>query len=353
MPDAVFVVDSSGIILAMNPGSFSMYGYTSEELKGRDILLLSPADLKDSFYSELRQAFSLGTPHTIMSQRIRKDGSLIHVRTIISPIMPEIPDYNEYSIIDHDITDVYEAQQELETTNQKLKSALAAKNRFFSVIAHDLKNPFISLIGLSRLLSDEKINLSNEKRDELIREINSTTKRLYYLLTNLLEWANSQTGRLIPNITQIDISEIVKNEISLFQSTLREKPIVLYSEIENGTHIKADANMTAMIIRNLISNAIKYTNAGGRIIVGFTSEENEQRIFVKDNGAGISEADLDKINSPDSIYTTKGTNKEEGSGLGLFLCREFAEKIGGRIHIESQKGKGTTVSLILSQNGRL
>ena len=228
-----------------------------------------------------------------------------------------------------------QAQEELRQLN-------ASKDKFFSIIAHDLRGPFSGFLGLSELLAEEYKELEPVEISQIAESMNKAAKRLFSFLENLLEWSRTQMGRMEYNPTKLDIFETAIRIIGLFTANADEKGISLESKIEKNTFVVADNNMLNTIVRNLVSNALKFTHSGGKITISADEiSDNEIMISVSDTGIGIKAEDIQKIFKIDSKFTTPGTSNEQGTGLGLILCKEFVEKHGGELFIESAVGKGT------------
>lgn len=241
--------------------------------------------------------------------------------------------------------ELQELNESLETKVQKRTKELcelnATKDKFFSIIAHDLKNPFNALLGFSTLLLDDYDKFSDEEKIDLIRTMDTASKNAYKLLQNLLEWSRSQTGSIQWEPDAVSLHEVVSITIDLLSDAANVKEVSINSIIMPNIKIWADGNMAMTVIRNLISNALKYTPKGGDIKVYTKKADKKIEITIEDNGVGISEEDLPKLFRIDVNHSTSGTNNEQGTGLGLILCKEFVEKNGGEIWVESIEGKGS------------
>jgi signal transduction histidine kinase len=235
---------------------------------------------------------------------------------------------------------------ELKEVREKLRQAVATKDKFFSIIAHDLMNPFNALLGFSSLLLTEAETISAEERQEFIQYIQKASIQGHNLLTNLLFWARSQTGKLEVNPITLDLEEVVENNVEFVSENAKHKDINLLILLENQP-ILADKNMLDTVIRNLLSNAIKFTPKNGTIEISSKKEDNTVVISISDTGVGISAEDMEKLFKIEVNHTTVGTQRETGNGLGLILCKEFIEKQGGTIKVESEEGKGSRFSISL------
>jgi PAS domain S-box-containing protein len=233
------------------------------------------------------------------------------------------------------------AAKAVRESEAKLKELVATKDKFFNIVAHDLKNPFTSLLGSSELLYDNIDLMSVENVRKLALILNDSAKGGYAILQNLLDWSRSQTGMLKFNPEKINLKLIIDENIDNLKLQITNKSIVMRSELIQDLYITSDKNMINTILRNLLSNAVKYTYKNGVIIVNATKRDKEIVFSVKDSGIGISKEKADTLFKLDNSISLPGTEKEQGTGLGLKLSHEFSEKMGGRIWVESIEGKGS------------
>jgi two-component system sensor histidine kinase/response regulator len=237
---------------------------------------------------------------------------------------------------------------QLVAARDELKKLNASKDTFFSIIAHDLRGPFSGFLGLSELLLDEYDDLDQAEISQIADSMHKAAKRLYSFLENLLEWSRTQMGRVEFFPSRLDVSETITRIYSLFSVTADEKKINTISNIPKGTFVFADNNMLNTILRNLISNALKFTKQGGEITVNTEKKDDDFLIVsVSDNGVGMNDEAKDKIFRLDTKHSTPGTANEQGSGLGLLLCKDLVEKHNGTIWVDSEVGKGTIFSFTL------
>ena len=227
--------------------------------------------------------------------------------------------------------------------NKELNELNIAKDKFFSIIAHDLKNPFYGIMGLSQILASNEEEVSEEEKETMIKEIKELSTNTYKMLDNLLEWSRSQTGKLEFNPRQFDISNLLNENIIQLKKSADVKRISLSSYVIPGTYVFADANMINTVLRNLISNAIKFTRAEGTINIQNELNDGFVVISVADNGIGMNQKTLDQLFRLDKSASSVGTAGERGTGLGMVLCKEFIEQNGGKIWVESQLEKGSTI----------
>jgi signal transduction histidine kinase len=236
---------------------------------------------------------------------------------------------------------------EIEVQRNQLKELLSTRDRLFSIIAHDLKSPFNSLIGLSDILSTDLDDFSAEQIQKIGIAINQSAKSGFKLLENLLAWALSQTGRISYEPENIDINEMLNEVLWSYTGIASQKDSKLLFEAKNEPLVFIDKNMIHTVIRNLVSNAIKFTHRNGSIIISTSHEEQYVLVSIKDTGLGISKEDQSKLFRMDTIISTQGTENEKGTGLGLLLCKEFVEKNKGKLALESSLGKGSTFTIKL------
>ena len=233
------------------------------------------------------------------------------------------------------------AETALQESETKLKEANAAKDKFFSIIAHDLRNPFNAVIGFSNILREGIGELGTDEISEYIGYINESALNAYTLLGNLLDWARSQTNSIQFEPEAINIAEIVNATLVILSGEATKKNITITSTVPDDCIVRADSNMVSAVLRNLVSNAIKFTRPGGHVSIFSAMAGNCHEFTVEDNGIGIQEKDIDKLFRIDTKLYTKGTAEESGTGLGLILCKEFIEKNAGAIRVESEQGKGS------------
>lgn len=245
-------------------------------------------------------------------------------------------------------TRLIEAQKsEILQKNDELKALNASKDKFFSIIGHDLRNPFNSIIGYTELLLMKLKEINLEELQKSLEIVRDSSRQAYELLENLLLWARSQTGSLTFRPGPADMKMLVKECVTLLKTQASHKNITIHTHSDDQVIIDADMNMIRTILRNLVTNAIKFTPQFGEIQIQLTLEENECIVRVRDNGTGIEKERLSSIFNIGTSHKTRGTEGEPGTGLGLILSREFVEKHGGKIEVASEVGKGSEFSMRL------
>lgn len=240
----------------------------------------------------------------------------------------------------------------IDNLNKNLAEANQTKDKFFSIIAHDLKSPFNAMLGFSDLLNEKFEKFDTEKQKKFIGLINTNIQNTYKLLENLLLWSSAQRGTIDFNPEKMNLFLISNETIELLRHSAENKSITLINKIDEDICIDADKNMFSIIIRNLISNAIKYTPKDGRITIKSevpTHYKQQQfvKISVTDTGVGIQKEIQSKLFDIGENTSTKGTENENGTGLGLILCKEFVEKHNGKIWVESEVGKGSEFTFLI------
>jgi PAS domain S-box-containing protein len=233
---------------------------------------------------------------------------------------------------------------EIKKYAEELKQLNSTKDKFFSIIAHDLRNPFITILGFSDLLLTDYEELSDKEKKYYIDEMKKSAEISHDLLQNLLQWSRSQTGRIEFNPTKLSLEKIAKGNLELLKATAERKQITINSKLEDEIYVLADEDMLNTVIRNLITNAIKFTNVNGTISIGAKLKDDLAEIYVIDNGVGMDRKQIANLFRLEVSHSTTGTYNEVGTGLGLLLCKEFVEKNGGTIWVESEPGKGTNFS---------
>lgn len=237
------------------------------------------------------------------------------------------------------------AYDNIERQNEALTESNATKDKFFSIIAHDLKNPFNSIIGFSNILVEKTKEKEEPELEKISKIILHSSERAMDLLNNLLVWGQTQTGKLNYKPEYFEIAALVKDTLQLLSSVAEHKSIVIENKVRSDAKVYADREMINAIIRNLLSNALKFTEKGGKITISI-SETTKHRciVHISDEGVGIPPKQIEKIFMVAENHSTPGTEKETGTGLGLILCKEFVELNKGEIWVESTVGKGSTFS---------
>jgi len=239
------------------------------------------------------------------------------------------------------------ANLKLQNSEKHLKELNSTKDKFFSIIGHDLRNPLNALLGFSELISGNSRDYTSEEIQRYSKIINEAAKNIHLLIENLLEWSRSQSGNIDYNPERTDLMPMITEIFKVFEIHADKKGVNMVSEIPEDVFVNADRNLLSTILRNLISNAVKYTPNGGQVRVFCEQNKSEITISVEDTGIGLSEKQLDNLFKLTSNETMPGTSEEKGTGLGLILCREFVEMHKGKIWATSKPKEGSIFSFTL------
>lgn len=325
--------------LYLNENWYKMSGYTSEELSGLSNLwyrFIDKEDLPNVIDNWNRHISGETEFYEQINRIVTKEGSKKWVITK-GMVVKRDKDGNPLRAvgIQADITEQKEREEEL-------RKLVATRDMYFSIIAHDLRGPIGSFAGLTEMMNTSSLDKESEK--EIISELAKLSKSTFELLENLLIWARSQRGDVALNLTQINLSTLVDIVLSPLKTLAQQKNILLINEVKDGTTVFADSEALSLIIRNIVSNSIKFTKSGGRVLVSSKKRDSLMEISIIDNGIGMPKEVADRLFTSDGYQTRRGTDNEKGSGLGLMMSSEFVKRMGGEIKVESIENIGTRVS---------
>lgn len=347
--DAIYLMKGRHYVY-VNPRFCELTGYTFEELtdKNFDFNILIPEESK-KYLEERYQARLQGKeiPNTYELQLLNKSGNRVYVE--VSTVSVGKPGEVVVMGIMRDITQRKLYEQQLIEQQEQLKELNAAKDKFFNIIAHDLRAPISGLITLTQTLIQNGEMLTPDESKLLLQDLLEYSNQSLNLLENLLQWSRSQTKTIQFNPELVDLWEVAEAAKLINEPYARQKGISIINQIELQSFSSLDRNMINTIIRNLISNAVKYTEDGGKITISLEDLGDIWEIQVSDTGIGMTEEQISKLFKLGETQTSPGTRNEKGSGLGLLLVKEFVEKNGGTISVSSQKGKGTTFFIKLTK----
>lgn len=335
------VLHETGEFLEVNDSVLKSTGYTKEEFLNLSYWDLTPIEYEQQEINQLNTLNETGRFGPNFKEYIRKDGSRYPL-SISGALFRDVDGRKVVWGIIEDLSDRRERELIIKNQNEELLGLNAAKDKLFSIMAHDLKNPFSAIIGSSDLLLSKFQENDLQGIDKFALIINQSSKKALDLLLNLMDWSQIQTGRMKYVPEYLNVHAMVEESILLLGCNAEEKVISILNEIPEETVIHADKTMINIVLRNLISNAIKYTHINGFISISSELKSHELVVAIKDNGVGIAKEKIDQLFKIDGVYSTPGTQKEQGTGLGLILCKEFLEKNKGSIWIESTVGIGTT-----------
>ena len=341
-PAAIVIIDTRGSIEYVNPEFTKITGYSYEEAIGNNPRILKSGYQTKEFYIELWNQISSGKVWNGELLNKCKNGKLFWENAVIAPIKDDKGNITNYVAVKQNITERKEQEEKLKKSEKHLRESNAAKDKFFSIIAHELRNPFNTLLTMSEFVVKNYNQLTPESILSEIESINYAANHSYKLLENLLEWSRVQLGSTTYNPEEYDISELAVNNIYLLKKTAEAKGILLINEVETGTYATFDYQMINTVIRNLISNAIKFSSRDDCITISSKTYKNRIVVAVSDTGIGISKENQKLLFQIDKNLSIKGTNNEKGTGLGLILSKDYVEKNGGEIWVESGPELGST-----------
>lgn len=333
--------------LEVNSSLCNMLGYSKNELlKMTWSELTFPDDIAED-EAQFKRVMAGEIDGYVMEKRfVRKDKKVINTHLAVQCLRNKDRSVNYFMAVIVDISDRKKAEEEIKHKNEDLVRINAEKDKFFSIIAHDLRSPFNSFINLSKIIAEEVNEMTLSDIQRLATAMSKSASSLFELLENLLEWSRLQRGITQVQPENIDVAEKMDKLQTIFSETAKAKNIFLRTNAEKDLKVFADRMMLDSTLRNLISNSIKFTKSGGSVEVDARKAEgkNEVLFTVKDSGIGMNALLQSKLFRINENVSRPGTAGESSSGLGLLLCKEFVEKNGGRIWVASEAGKGSTFS---------
>lgn len=345
MEDVVCILDNDGNIVNINEAGIKLFEYDREEIlkmKVSDIVYKEDVEISKEHFKKLeKDGF-----YSLYEGRIKtKSGKLLWIQVNSKEFIKNGVKIGSQDIV-RDVTKLKVVEQQMIQQNIELKELNNTKDKLFSIIAHDLKSPFNSIIGFSELLSNNFENFNDTQKKKYIKIIHKGISNTYKLLENLLLWTQTQRGKLVFNPEKINLYLLTNDSIKLMSLVASNKSITIKNLIPESLSLKADETMLSTILRNLLSNAIKFTPQDGIIEIDarLTPKNDTQNcieISVKDSGIGIPEELKSQIFNIENNTIRPGTDNEKGTGLGLILCKEFVEKHGGKIWVEDNTDKGS------------
>jgi PAS domain S-box-containing protein len=333
IPDLIFVVDQDGRFVDIMASNTILLRQARRRLKNKLIQEVFPEQIAVKLSDFVENTIKYNSKQ-IIEYKIELSSDIQWFEGSSASLGIEVAGKKCIVIAARDIT--YRKK-----TEQTLKVLNTTKDKFFTILAHDLKNPFGAILTFSGMLLESIANNELDETVQIGKLINSSAHHTYNLLENLLDWARSQTGKLIFDPTKLMLHEIVDSTIHILESQALGKQVILVNKVPENIEVYADSNLLKTIIRNLVGNAIKFTGPTGKINVSTHRNDESIEIIVSDTGIGIHPDIQEKLFQMDSRYISRGTADETGTGLGLLLCKEFVEKHGGTIWVESELGKGS------------
>ncbi len=349
-PDAIVIYTEGKIVFANNECIRLTMAESDEELIGKQVIDFVHPDYREFVRERMNKMAGHPVALPFAEEKfIRLDGSEVDVEVKAMPI--RLDDRLAVQLIIRDITERKQAEEEIKKANLELEKLNSVKDKFFAIIAHDLKSPFQGLLGLTELMADGTNAFTRDELDKMGVLLHDNVQNLVTMLKNLLEWAMMQQDKLSFDPKDIVLSEIVSRNIELLVKAGEQKGVKIIFESSGDYIVHADEPMLNSILINLISNALKFSNHGGKVTVKAKELENKMvEISVKDNGIGMPEDISEKLFKIDGQVGRKGTDGELSNGLGLLLCSEFVEKHGGTIYANSCENEGSTFYFTLPMN---
>ena len=350
IPVRIFWKDKDLIYLGCNMIFARDAGFSDpKDIIGKDDFQMGWLDQAELYRSGDRQVMESGDSILLNEEpQTTPEGKTNIMLTNKMPLRNSIGEIYGILGTSMDITDRKGAVDEIKLKNQELQKLNAEKDKFFSIIAHDLRSPFSGFLGLTDLMVENTEIFSQAELADFSRSLNESAKHLSQLLENLLEWSQMQKGSINYAPNELSLSAIVSENMEQINQRAIQKGITIRSEVPENQKVFADERMINTILRNLLSNAVKFTRSGGEVTIG-SKVINDDRIeiSVQDTGIGIPDVNVAKLFKLDEKVSTIGTDNESSTGLGLLLCKEFVEKHAGKIWVESELGKGSTFSFSL------
>ena len=368
LPDATFVIDADGRVIAWNKEIELMTGIPAKQMLGKgdheyalpfygerrpiliDLVTLPQDEIMQKYdLIEYRDGVLLGETYmpNMLGGKIYLSGKAAALYDSNGQRVGAIESIRDITERKQAEEALRAAHQEVQEKNAQLRELNASKDKFFSIIAHDLRSPFTALLGYIEVMEQQADDLSAERLKEYLARLNLAARQLYALLENLLTWARLQRGLMEYAPEDIALTQIADEVVALFASNAKQKAITLTNAIPTVVLVSADSAMVNTILRNLVSNALKFTPAGGRIMLSARINTHDVEISVADTGCGMASDVLAKLFRIDNQHTTTGTAGETGTGVGLILCHDLARKNGGALWVESAVGIGTTFHFTL------
>ncbi|MFH0735278.1 MAG: PAS domain S-box protein [bacterium] len=340
--EAIYIQDENGVFIDVNEGAVKMYGYEREYFIGKDPSFISAPNKNDlaKVTQAVKKAFN-GENQKFEYWGLKKNGEIFPKE--VSLYKGKYFGKDVIIAVAQDITERKQAELIIRDQNLQLKELNAAKDKFFSIIAHDLRSPFQGFLGITQLLAENISSFTQEELSSINSDMYRSASNLYKLLQNLLEWSRMQRGLVDFTLNELNIYEIVTQNVANIEQSAMLKKIEIIIEVAENQKVYADENMINSVIRNLLSNAVKFSNKYGKIIIRVKELKDQfVEISVQDYGIGMSKDVQKKLFKIDEKVNRIGTYGESSTGLGLLLCKEFVDKHGGKIWTESEEEIGST-----------
>lgn len=353
LPDPIFIFNEDGTYIDIYGGSDRSKYHDGKALIGKNAFDFLDYDTAKDFYNTIQKALELKETVTHVYSLSINDLSneidpnapgpegTMWFEAHITPLQKIKNKKRLVAWITFNITERYNLNRALQKEKEALQKANQTKDKLFSIIAHDLVNPFSSFQQILEIILNNYENFNDETKKDYLNKTYQLARSNNELLQNLLNWSRIQRNKQVLNHNNTNLHDLVQENTSYLLSNAKEKNIQIINFVHPETIVQADENALALVIRNLISNAIKFTPTDGKVEISNYQENNEEILKFKDNGRGMNQKTLSTIFNTDEINSSYGTNNEKGSGLGLMLCKEFIERHNGKIWAKSAPDKGS------------
>ena len=342
MQEGLLVADHKDRIIDLNREIRRLLSISEPDLIGKELSYILPS--QPELYEMIKSRAG-----GLIQIEVTKNDLPVYLEVNLSPLHEEKNIYSGIIILFRDITPRVTADLQIRTQANQLLALNKLKDRLFSIISHDLRSPLLNLFDIIKMIDDDLI--TPEEFNILLPQLSKSVGYTSGLLENLLFWSKSQLQGEVIKPVEINVREMSENIIHLFERSITEKQIILQNNVEPDCTVYADQDMIQLVLRNLISNAVKFSNRGGKVNVSSFNDGRFTRLCIEDDGVGISANDLGKIFDIET-FTTRGTDNEQGTGLGLLLCKDFVEKNNGRIWVESELSEGSKFFVELPATGK-
>lgn len=344
--DPFFIKDQDSRLLYMNDAFCEIFGLSREDIVGKTLAEnVAPEEMKN-FLAIDQSVLQTGIENIQVETLTVRDQATKIISTRKSRFVDSQGNKFLVGII-RDLTEQHQTLERLQQSEMQLNELNQAKDRIFSIIAHDLRSPLGSVLSLASLLHDDASRMRADEVTEIVGMISNSVRNTLGLLDNLLSWSRSQTGRLKVNPQTFSLTDLVKKVYALNEDTAKIKQLRLLDHVAVETKVHTDLDLLQIVLQNLVTNAIKFSFPHGQIAISAFAEGEEMLIQVSDLGRGMDAEECDRLFQLTTNTSRPGTNNEKGSGLGLILCHELMLKLGGSIAVQSAPGVGSTFTLRL------
>lgn len=346
--EGIYVLEESGILIDVNRGAEEIDQYTTNELVGKSLQSIGASEKNEhlNINNILKEVYETGISASFDFWAVRKNGEIFPKEVFVNK--------GKYFGKDvliataRDITEQNQAEERIKSKNEELQKINAEKDKFFSIIAHDLRSPFAAFLGLTQMMVQDLPSLKLDNIQEIALLMRDSATNLHRLLENLLQWSRLQQGMVAFDPHYFLLVEKVNSSLRSVMEIASNKGVEIVVNVPDGMYVLADENMLESTIRNLVTNAVKFTEKGGKILISAQAEnQGAVQISIQDTGIGMNEKMVEKLFRIDELNCRQGTNGEPSTGLGLILCKDFIEKHGGKIWAESTEFLGSTFHIFL------